>query len=101
MLTIETKKADGVLCVALEGRLDTVSSRDFGRRMEAELEDANRVVLDVADLEYVSSAGLRILLVIHKRLEAIGGEGVCVRNASNMVLETLEMTGFWGVLKIE
>ena len=101
MLNIETKTVDGVLYVALEGRLNDLTSRDFAQRIEPELEDARGVVLDMAKVEYISSAGLRILLMLQQRMEDVGGEDVCVRNASEPVLDTLTMTGFRGVVNVE
>ena len=101
MLNIETKKADGVLYVSLEGRLNNLTSKECIKRLEPELEGAQRVVLDLAKLEYISSAGLRILISLQQHMEKTGGEDVCVRNATGVVLETLEMAGFRGVINVE
>ncbi len=101
MLNIEIEKADGVLRATLSGRLNNLTSKEFSQRIQAESEGVHRVELDFANLEYISSAGLRILLAIQEHMESVGGESVCVYNATEMVRDTLEMTGFWGVINVE
>ena len=101
MLSINTKTVDGVLYFVLEGKLNAITSRDFLRKIESELKDARRVVIDAAKLDYISSAGLRILLRLEQHMEEIGGEGVYVRNANETVLDILAMTGFGGILNVE
>ena len=101
MLNIEMEKADGVLRVALEGRLNNITSKNLFQQLESELEDVRRVEFDFTNLEYISSAGLRILLAIQQHMEAVGGEDVYVRNANEVVLDTLEMTGFQSVVNVE
>lgn len=101
MLNVEMKKDDGVLRVMLEGRLNSASAKDFSKQIEPELEGSRRVELDFAKLDYISSAGLRILLAIQQYMESTGGDDVCVRNANDVVLETMEMTGFRGVINVE
>ena len=101
MLNIDMKTVDGVLYVTLEGRLNSLTSKDFVRQVEPEMQDARGIVLDVANLEYISSAGLRILLRLQQHMEEVGGEDVCVRNANETVSDTLGMTGFGGVINVE
>ena len=100
MLNIDVQKADGVLRVTLDGRLTSASSKDLSQLMKSELDGVHRVEFDFANLDYISSAGLRILIATQQHMEAIGGENVCVNNASGVVLDTLEMTGFQGVINI-
>lgn len=101
MLNIEMEKADGVLNIALKGRLNSMTSKEFSQQLESELEGVRSVVLDFADLDYISSAGLRILLALQQRMEAVEGEDVRVRNANQTITDTLEMTGFQGIINIE
>ena len=101
MLNIAMENTDGVLHVALEGRLNNATSKDLSRQLEPELDNARCVVFDLANLEYISSAGLRIIVAVQQHMENIDGEDVCVRNATGIVLETLEMTGFRSLVNIE
>ena len=101
MLNIDSKTVDGVLYFTLEGKLNTLTSREFLRRIESELKDQRRVVIDAAKLEYISSAGLRILLGLVQHMEEIGGEGVYVRNANEAISDILGLAGFENVLHIE
>lgn len=101
MLDIGMEKVDGVLHIVLEGRLNTLTSKVFAQQVEPELEDARGIVIDMANLEYISSAGLRVLLVLQQHMEEVDGEDVCVRNASQTVLDTLAITGFSGIVNIE
>lgn len=101
MLDIDMKTVDGVLYVALKGRLNNLTSREFARRIEPELKNVRGIVLDMAELDYISSAGLRILLMLQQYMEEAGNEGVSVRDANQLVLDTLEMTGFGDVINIE
>ena len=101
MLNNDMKKDDGVLYVALEGKLNNLTSKDLVKRVEPELKDVRSIVLDMAKLEYISSAGLRVLLMLQQHMESVGGEDVCVRNANETVLDTLGMTGFRGVINVE
>ena len=101
MLNVEMEKNGDELLITLEGRLNSASSKGLGKQIEAALDGVNRVVLEVSNLEYISSAGLRIIIAIQQRMESIGGEDVIVRNATPMVLDTLEMTGFGGIINVE
>ena len=101
MLNI-TKTMDGsALTMVLEGRLDTTTAPQLESELKAALDQADTLVLDFEKLEYISSAGLRILLAIQQYMESTGGDDVCVRNANDVVLETMEMTGFRGVINVE
>ena len=101
MLNIDMKKADGELRIDLEGQLGNLAANDLGQQIEAELDGVHRIVFDLDKLDYISSLGLRILIASQKHMEAAGGENVCVRNAKGAVLDTLEMTGFTGVINVE
>ncbi len=86
------------LTVKLIGRLDTVTAP----QLEAELEDLTGVellVLDFAELDYISSAGLRVLLKTSKRMR-MGGQMIC-RNVNEMIAEIFDITGFSEILTVE
>ena len=102
MLNIETKlEEDGALFVALEGELDTLSSPDFEDMLEPLLEKAQSLTLDFAKLEYISSAGLRVLLAAEQALEERGAEQVRVLNMNATVRNIFDITGFSDVLAVE
>ena len=84
----------------LEGRLDSNASNEAGDIFRSVGERFDRVILNMAPLEYVSSAGLRIIKLLHMQMRRKEGELV-IKNANCMVMEVFEMTGFAGFLKIE
>jgi len=99
MLNTTKTIEDGVIKFALEGRLDTVTSPDFEAEIKASLEDAKNLVLDFEKLDYISSAGLRVLLAAQK---IIGGGGqMKLINVNETIMEIFEVTGFTDILTIE
>ena len=100
MLDIKAEKSDGVMRIALEGKVNSATARDLSQQMESELDGVHRIELDFAKLDYISSAGLRVLIAAQRHMESIGGETLCVKNASGVVLDTLEMSGFRGVINV-
>lgn len=97
-MTIHTAKNGGEITLQIEGRLDTVTAPE----LEAELNrlaDAEKLILDFSKLEYISSAGLRVLLSAHKRMSAKGG--MKVTHVNEIVSEVFEVTGFADILDIE
>ena len=92
-------KNDNELTVALSGRLDTLTSPDLEDKLEEELDGAERLIFDLAELEYISSAGLRVLLGAYKMMDEMGG--MLIRNVTEPVMEVFEVTGFSDVLNIE
>ena len=98
-MTILKKQDDKTLCLALAGHLDTLSAPQLEAELKASLNDADSLVLDLADLDYVSSAGLRVLLSAHKAMSSKGG--MKVKNVNEIVQEVFEVTGFADILTIE
>lgn len=84
----------------LQGRLDSVTSVEVEKIFEDVSDRFARVVLNMADMDYVSSAGLRILKNLHIKMRKREGELV-LRSVNRMVMEVFEMTGFAGLLRIE
>ena len=97
-MTINKTQNGKDLTVAVEGRLDTTTAPEFERELKPLLGSVDNVVLDFSNLEYISSAGLRVLLSAHKKL---GKGGMKVINANDIVREVFEVTGFERVLNIE
>ena len=87
------------LTVALEGRLDTMSSPELSAELDQILNDADRLILDCSKLDYISSAGLRILLAAQKKMNSQGS--MKVTGANEIVLEIFDVTGFSDILTIE
>ena len=85
------------LTIAVTGRVDTVTSPEFEAGMK--FGDATLVVLDLANVPYMSSAGLRVLLTAHKTMLGKGGE-LQVANAQPTVREVLDLTGFSDLLNL-
>ena len=97
-MTINKKQNGTAMEIALEGRLDTMTAPN----LEAELKNLDGVeslVLDLSGLEYISSAGLRVLLSAHKTMSV--RSGMKVTNAGEIVREVFEVTGFSDILNIE
>lgn len=97
-LKIEKKIAD-VITLIPEGRLDTVTAPQLEAELEKILPDAKALVLDMEKLEYISSAGLRVILKTQKALQA--GGGLKLTNVSESVREVFDITGFSDFLAIE
>ena len=87
------------LTIALQGRLDTTTAPELEKELQASLEGASELTLDFSELEYVSSAGLRVLLFAHKAMSGKGGMKVI--QANEIVKEVFEVTGFADILTIE
>ena len=95
-----TKQLNGdALTIALEGRLDTITAPDLEKELKESLDGVNALTLDFAKLDYISSAGLRVLLSAHKALSRKGG--MKVTHVSEIVNEVFEVTGFADILTIE
>ena len=95
-MTIHQTKDGDKLTLALEGRLDTTTAPQL--ETAAELDDVKRLVVDLEKLEYISSAGLRVLLAMQKRMTKQGKMIVCHVNA--IVGEVFDITGFSDILSI-
>ncbi|MBQ0136362.1 MAG: STAS domain-containing protein [Oscillospiraceae bacterium] len=85
------------LTVALVGRLDTTTAPDFEAALE--LDGIKNLVLDFENLEYISSAGLRVILAAQKKMSAQGE--MVVKNVNDAIKEVFEITGFVDILTIE
>ena len=98
-MTISKQQTGSALTLALEGRLDTTTSPELEKELKASLDGADSLVLDFSKLDYISSAGLRVLLSAHKQMSAKGG--MKVTNVNEIVREVFDVTGFADILTIE
>ena len=98
-MTITTNQNGTTLEIALEGRLDTMTAPELEAELQKSMSGAESLVFDVSKLEYISSAGLRVLLSAHKAMSSKGG--MKVKNVNEIVQEVLDVTGFSDILTIE
>ncbi|MCQ2474906.1 MAG: STAS domain-containing protein [Clostridia bacterium] len=98
-MNIEKTKNASELVLALEGRLDTTTAPDLEALLKEELDGVDSLVFDFAKLEYISSAGLRVILSAQKQMNKQGK--MVIKNVSSDVLEIFEITGFSDILTIE
>lgn len=95
-----TKTSEGTkLVVAIEGRLDTVTAPELEAELKDSLDGVTELVLDFAKLEYISSAGLRVLLATFKTMRDKGT--MTITNVNEIVSEIFKVTGFSDILTIE
>lgn len=93
------KKQDGsALTVTLEGRLDTTTAPELEKTLKESLEGVSELTLDLAGLEYISSAGLRVLLSAQKTMNRQGEMKLV--HVGEMIMEIFEVTGFSDILTI-
>ena len=98
-MKIEIKKNADETIIEIVGRLDTITAPALDKTISEDIGDAKNLVLDVKDMEYISSAGLRVLLSAQKKMQKIGTMKVV--NVREEVMEVFEMTGFADILVIE
>lgn len=98
-MEIAKKEKDGVVMVALTGRLDAPSAGDTEAELNALVEQETRLLIDLKGLEYISSAGLRVLLVIAKQIRKNNGK-MCLCSLTETVSEVFEISGFLAIFDI-
>ena len=98
-MKIIKNQSGGTLTIALEGRLDTTTAPELEQEIKSNLDGVTELIMDFARLDYISSAGLRVLLFAQKKMSKQGSMKVI--HANEMVLEVFEVTGFSDILTIE
>ena len=88
------------LTLSVEGRIDTITSQDLEREINEEIGNFNLLIMDFTDLEYISSAGLRVLIGTQKKLK-LDDIQLIIRNINPTVKEIFRMSGFDKILNIE
>lgn len=88
------------LTLAIEGRIDTITSQELDEEINVELGNFDSLIMDFSDLEYISSAGLRVLIATQKKLKSDDIPFV-IKNVNDTVGEIFRMSGFDKILKIE
>ena len=99
-MKIEKKQEEKATVVSIKGRMDAVSSPEFERETAPLLaEGSNVVILDLAALEYISSAGLRSILTLTKKLKSTGGQ-LLIAGLQGVVKEVFEISGFPSIIPL-
>ena len=98
-MTIEKEQNGAAVCLKLAGRIDTVTSPELEKEIQAVGTDIDTLTLDFQQVEYISSAGLRVLLSTEKNLAPHGR--LILTNVNTTVMEIFDVTGFSSILTIE
>ena len=98
-MTIGIKKNAEETIIEIVGRLDTITAPALDKAINEDINDTKNLVLNVKGLEYISSAGLRVLLGAQKKMQKIGTMKLI--NVREAIMEVFEMTGFADILVIE
>ena len=98
-MTIEIKRTAEVTTIDIVGRLDTTTAPELDKTINEDVADVKNLVLNFKGLEYISSAGLRVLLGAQKKMQKVGTMKLI--NVCEEVMEVFEMTGFADILVIE
>ena len=98
-MTIEINRNAEETVIKVVGRLDTTTAPALDKTISEDLADVKNLVLDMKELEYVSSAGLRVILSTQKKMQKVGSMKLV--NVCENVMEVFEMTGFADILEIE
>ena len=99
-MTITPTKNNGKLTIALGGRLDTTTAPELEKVISAQTDGVTSLEIDMTNLEYISSAGLRVLLSAKKRMDAVKGT-MTVTYICDEIMEVFDMTGFADILAIK
>ena len=98
-MTIEKNLNGTELTITIAGRLDTVTAPQLEAEFKGNINGVEKLVLDFADLEYLSSAGLRVILAAQKVMNRQGE--MIIKNVNDTINEIFEVTGFIDILTIE
>lgn len=98
-MTIEIKKKQEETIIEIVGRLDTITAPALDKTINEDIGDTKNLILDVKGMEYISSAGLRVLLSAQKKMQKKGSMKVI--NVCEEVMGVFEMTGFADILSID
>ncbi len=98
-MEITTKKDDGIMIVCPSGRIDTSTAKKFEESIMKILPDNQQVIISFSNVDYISSAGLRVILVAGKKISSMKGR-LALSDMSNKIHEVFKMSGFDKILKI-
>lgn len=98
-MTFDVKKDGEKLTIVPEGRIDNVTAPEFSKSIEDNIEGVKELIIDFEKLEYISSAGLRVLLTTQKSMSKIGSMKLIKVN--DVIMDVFNITGFVDILTIE
>ena len=98
-MTIDVKKDGEQLVIAPEGRIDTVTAPEFSKAIDDNIEGVKELTINLEKLEYISSAGLRVLLTTQKNMSKIGS--MKLTHVGDVIMDVFNITGFVDILTIE
>lgn len=96
-MTINKESNGSEVTLQVSGRLNTLTAPSLEKELEESLPNVTKLTLDFQNLEYISSAGLRLLLVAHKKMNG----NLVIKNLNDSVKEVLGMTGFLDIITVE
>ena len=97
-MNIKQQKDDKKLTILVSGRIDTTTAPDLHEYMKNAIQGINELVIDFKDVDYVSSAGLRVVLFAQKMMYGQGP--MTIINVNSDIMETFELTGFTEILNL-
>ena len=98
-MNVTIKKEGNDLFASVEGKVDTLTAPQLGDKLAAELEGVTKVTFDFKELEYISSAGLRVLVLTAQKMGETGE--IVIKNVNNDIMGIFEATGFDEAFKFE
>lgn len=98
-MNIEKAKEGSTLTISVSGRVDSMTAPDFEKEVDAVADDVKELVFDFKNLEYTSSAGLRVVFKAQKMMDKKGT--LIVKNANETIKEIFEITGFSSIINME
>ena len=99
-MEVKFNKQDTTLTVVISGNIDTVTAPELDSQLQENLSGIKDLVLDFAAVDYISSAGLRVILMTNQLMEDVDGN-MTVKNVNDDVRDVFEMTGFDSLLNLE
>ncbi len=99
-MEVKFDKQDSTLTVAISGNIDTVTAPELDAKLQENLSGIKTLILDFAAVDYISSAGLRVILMTNQLMEDVEGD-MTVKNVNEDVRDVFEMTGFDSLLNLE
>ena len=99
-MEVKFNKQDSTLTVVISGNIDTVTAPELDSQLQENISGIKELVLDFAAVDYISSAGLRVVLMANQQMEDVDGN-MSVKNVNEDVRDVFEMTGFDSLLNLE
>ena len=99
-MEVKFNKQNSNLTVVISGNIDTVTAPELDAKLQENIAGVKDLVLDFAAVDYISSAGLRVVMIANQNMEECDGE-LTIRNVNDDVMEVFEMTGFDSLLNFE